>query len=85
MRLNHLFLPIFALGLAACGAEPVAESNTPSEAELEEKAQTLDVAADRLPSEATEEVLENQAEALRNAAEGEAEVDAEGSVTVVKE
>ena len=83
--MTHLFLPMFALGLSACGAERVGESNEPSEAELKENAQKLDVTADRLPSEATEEVLENQAEALRNAAEGEAEVDAEGSVTVVKE
>lgn len=66
------------LALAACGREEPAEN-------LEAKAEQMESAADRAPDNQQAEVLENQADALRDAARGEDEADTNGSVTVIKE
>ena len=66
------------LALVGCGSEEPKEN-------LQAKAEELDTAADRVPDNAQAEVLENQADALRNAAQGEQKADTEGSVTVIEE
>ena len=88
MRLPSMLLIGFACGaIAACGSEtdPLAEPDPSTEANLEQKAEELDAAATKAADETQEDVLEDQANALREAADGEAVADDDGSVTVVKE
>ncbi|HWH22130.1 MAG TPA: hypothetical protein VNT25_02390 [Allosphingosinicella sp.] len=66
--------------LAACACQPAEEAE-----KVEAKADQLETGAARAPDGAQEEVLENNAEALREAAEEGKKVDTEGSVTVVEE
>ena len=66
------------LALAGCGSEEPKEN-------LQAKAEELDTAADRAPDNAQAEVLENQADSLRDAAQGDDKADTEGSVTVIEE
>ena len=84
---SMLLIGMASSALAACGAEtdPVSEPDPSTEANLEQKAEELDAAATRAADETQEDVLEDQANALREAADGEAVADDEGSVTVVKE
>lgn len=64
--------------LASCGGGEDAGS-------LDAKANQMDRAADQATDQAQADVLENQAEALREAAEGQEQADTNGSVTVIKE
>jgi hypothetical protein len=66
------------LALAACGSQEPAEN-------LEAKAQEMEGAAARAEDGAQAEVLENNADALRDAAEGEDKADTNGTVTVIEE
>jgi hypothetical protein len=66
------------LGVAACGSQEPAEN-------LEAKADQMEGAAARAEDGAQADVLENNAEALRDAAEGEDEADTNGTVTVIEE
>ena len=66
------------VALAACGSKEPAES-------LEAKAEEMEGAADRAPEGAQADVLENNAESLRDAAKGEDKADTNGSVTVIEE
>jgi hypothetical protein len=66
------------LALAACGSQEPAEN-------LEAKAEEMEGAAAGAEDGAQADVLENNAEALRDAAEGEDKADTNGSVTVIEE
>ena len=66
------------LALCACGSEEPAEN-------LEAKAEEMEGAADRSEDGAQADVLENNAESLRDAAQGEGKADTNGTVTVIEE
>ena len=66
------------LGLAACGPKEPAEN-------LEAKADEMEDAAAKAEDGAQADVLENQAESLRDAAEGQDKADTNGTVTVIEE
>ncbi len=66
------------LVLAACGSKEPAEN-------LEAKAEEMEGAAARSQDGAQTEVLENNAEALREAAKGGDKADTNGTVTVIEE
>lgn len=83
MRLTTSFLAAtLCFSLMACGSDP----DPSTEENLEQQAEQLDAAAANATDDTQEDVLEDQAETLRDAAEGDATaVNDEGSVTVVKE
>ena len=66
------------VALGACGSKEPAEN-------LEAKAEEMEGAAARSEDGAQAEVLENNAESLRDAAQGEDKADTNGSVTVIEE
>lgn len=85
-RLNRLPIGLAVL-LAGCEGDPadIAQPDPAAEQNLQQKAAELEAAATKATDETQENVLEDQANTLRAAAEGEAAVDDEGSVTVVRE